>query len=453
MRAVLADRCAYRNKPVLMSVLYVVHCVDTEGPLTETLSATFQRVRSVFDLDIAPSRENLRLLQHRELDLGGKEDAVARMIAPELLAYNNSWGEIREMLSDALSEVFRRQLIDDFGSGWVYSWHCMDHLHYADNPRHKDVGYGNVFRFYRDLLAETGNGQDELNWHFHPTSLVGNPLQAATSYLNSYGILTEILCRRILDDAWFPVVNRPGFHAERPDSHAFLEQWIPFDFANQSHEDEMDQPDLAGGRFGDWRRASGSWRGYQPSHDDYQTPGACKRTIFRCLNVGTRLRPLKPVHVRQAFLEARQGGKAVLAFADHDYRDIRPDVEAVRAMMREVRPEFPDVSLRFSGAESAARDMLGVSDLPAPKLSLALEGNILVARVVQGEIFGPQPFLAIKGRDGRVFHDNLDVQQPGHLWTYVFDDQTLPISAVLAVGVGSAGRFGGFCVARLSVGE
>ena len=33
------------------------------------------------------------------------------------------------------------------------------------------------------------------------------------------------------------------------------------------------------------------WRGYHPSHDDYQAEGACCRMIFRCLNVGTRQRP------------------------------------------------------------------------------------------------------------------------------------------------------------------
>lgn len=434
-----------------MATLHVVHCIDTEGPLRETLGATFQRLRGAFGLDLPPTPENLRKLQNRELDLGGREVAVARMIAPELLAYNDSWDRILAMLDDALADGFRRKLVDDLGHGWVYSWHCMDHLHYVDNPRHKDVGYGNVFRFYRDLLMETGSNQDELNWHFHPVALTRNPLHAATSYLNSYAVLTEILCRRILDDNWFPVVNRPGFHAERPDSHAFLEQWIPFDYANQSHEGETDQPDLAGGRFGDWRRAPDTWRGYHPSHDDYQAPGACKRTIFRCLNVGTRLRQLESAHVRQAFLEARQGGQAVLAFADHDYRDIRPDVDAVRAMISQVRTEFPDVALRFSGAQAAAREVQGVSDQPGPKLSLALDGTVLLARLEQGELFGPQPFLAIRGRDGRVFHDNMDVQQPGRLWSYVFDDQTLPLSAVSAVGVGSAGRFGSFCVAQLGI--
>ncbi len=434
-----------------MGTLYIVHCIDTEGPLTETLAATFQRILSVFGLKFPVSREVLVKLQNREIDLGGKENAVARMVAPELLAYNPNWDRIRIMLDDLLSDRFRQRMLDDSGNGWVYSWHCMDHMQCLENPRHKDVGYGNIFRFYRSILDETNSKQDELNWHFHPISITGNPLHAATSYTSSYAVLNEILCRRVLEDGWFPVVNRPGFNSERPDSHAFLEQWIPFDYANQVHEDEGDQPDIIGGRFGDWRHAPSSWRGYNPSHDDYQQPGSCRRTIFRCLNVGTRLRPLKLNHVRQAFTEARERGAAILAFADHDFRDIHPDVETVRAMLSEVRPEFTEVSLRFSGAEAAARELLGVAAEPAPRLSLRLEENRLVIQVEHGQIFGPQPFLALKGRDGRVFHDNLDVQEPGRLWTYILDDQTLPPSAVAVAGVGAAGRYGGFHVARLDM--
>lgn len=435
------------------SCLYLVHCIDTEGPLTETLAATFQRISSVFGLALPATRETLIKLQRRELDLGGKEDAVARMVAPALLAYNTSWDEIQRMLDDLLSDRFRRRMLDDAGSGWVFSWHCMDHMHYPDNPRHKDVGYGNIFRFYRKVLGETGSSRDELNWHFHPVSITGNPLHAATSYANSYEVLNEILCRRVLEDSWFPTVNRPGFHAERPDSHAFLEQWIPFDYANQAHEEGGDQPDTAGGRFGDWRRAPRSWRGYHPSHDDYQQPGSCRRRIFRCLNVGTRLRTLKLNHVREAFAEAREQGSAILAFSDHDYRDIRPDVETVRAMLAEVRPAFPDVSLRFSGAEAAARELSGTAGDPGPRLSLGLADNRLIVRLEQGEVFGPQPFLALKDRGGRVYHDNLDVQEPGRLWTYIFDDQTLPLPSVAVAGVGTAGRYGGYHVARLEMNQ
>jgi len=431
-----------------MALLHIVHCIDTEGPLTETLEATFGRLHMCFGIDLAPSAETLAKLQRAEIPLNGQEAAVAHMLSPELLAYNSSWNAIDSMLDELLSPAFRERMRDDEGGGWVYSWHCMDHMRYADNPRHKDVGYGNVFRFYRNALRRRGITRDEINWHFHPYSVTRNPLHAATSYVGSYNTLAEIIGRRILEDDWFPVTNRPGFHAERPDSHLFLEQWLPFDYANQAHEDEAERPDLSGGRFGDWRRAPRSWRGYRPNHDDYQVPGNCKRWIFRCLNVGARFRELRPNHLREAFGEAAATGKAILAFTDHDYRDIRRDVEAVRTMLAQVRSEFPQVRVRYSGAEAAARDLLGVSGHPLPRLSISVQEGRAVIRLEAGEIFSSQPFLVMRTREGRVLHDNLDVQEPDRLWTYCLDDQTLLPEAMETIGVGAAGRWGGYAVAK-----
>jgi hypothetical protein len=158
---------------------------------------------------------------------------------------------------------------------------------------------------------------------------------------------------------------------------------------------------------------------------------------------------LKANHVRPAFAEAREHGAAILAFSDHDYRDLRPDVELVRAMIATVRPAYPEVAVRFSGAEAAARDMMNVAAEPLPRLSLRLIDDRLVVQVEQGSIFGPQPFLALKTREGRVYHDNLDVQEHGRRWTYTLDDQTLPVSGLSVAGVATAGRFGGFDVARI----
>jgi hypothetical protein len=432
-------------------ILYLVHCIDTEGPLTETLDATFERLESIFDIKITPTEENLSLLQNKKMDLFGKEAAVAKCFAPELLNYNSDWSELDKMLDDLLSDNFRKQFPDDFGNGWVYSWHCMDHIGYSNNPRHKDVGYGNIIRFYRSKLRDFECSKDEINWHFHPLSLTRNPLQSATSYVNSYDVLVQILCRRILDDNWFPIVNRPGFHSERPDSHAFMEQWIPFDYANQICDDPEDQPDLSAGRFGDWSRAPTTWRGYHPSHDDYQEEGMCRRMIFRCLNVGTRFRSLTQEHVREAFSEAQTTGAAILSFADHDYRDMRPDVNEVRSMLYNIKVEFPDVLIKYAGAEEAAILLTNNSDKPEPKLSMKLVDNRMVVEVVEGEIFGPQPFLAIKTKEGHYYHDNLDIIEPKKQWTYVFDSQTLELANIDLIGVGTAGRYGKSCVVTLSV--
>jgi hypothetical protein len=435
-------------------ILHIVHCIDTEGPLMESLSDTFERVNNTFKLNLTPSSDILYKLQSMELDLAGREKAVATMVAPELLKYNQSWTDIEWMLEKLLSKEFRNDCQDDFGGGWVYSWHCMDHVGYSDNPRHKDIGYGNVFNFYENIIRETGSNEDELNWHFHPLSFNRNPLNCATSYTNNYDILVQILCRRIIEKSWFPEVNRPGFHAERSDSHRFLEDWIPFDYANQFYEMENDQPDLAGGRFGDWRRAPATWRGYNPAHDDYQAKGNCRRWIFRCLNVGTRHKLLMESHVNQALKEAEYYGEAVLAFTDHDYRDILVDVGYVKELIEKARTKYAEVKIKFSGAAKAARAMVSKQAGPRDNeigLKIHFDGPMLIVEKTKGKVFGPQPFLAIKTITGNYFHDNFDFQEPGKLWTYTFDEHTLKKKMVEEIGVACAGRYGKICVKKLKI--
>ena len=118
------------------------------------------------------------------------------------------------------------------------------------------------------------------------------------------------------------------------------------------------QNGLMGGRFGDWRRSPVTWEPYHPAADDYQVPGACRRWIARCLNVGTRYRVLAEEDVRQAFREAADGRPVVLAITNHDFRDMRPDVWAVRDLLRKVSTEFPDVPFVFSEAVEAMRAAL-----------------------------------------------------------------------------------------------
>ena len=44
-------------------------CIDTEGPLTESLGATFDRINSKFKLNIKCSKKNLSLLQNKNIFL------------------------------------------------------------------------------------------------------------------------------------------------------------------------------------------------------------------------------------------------------------------------------------------------------------------------------------------------------------------------------------------------
>ena len=36
---------------------------------------------------------------------------------------------------------------DSFGNGWVFNWHCLDHVGYINNPRRRDMGYHNIFDY------------------------------------------------------------------------------------------------------------------------------------------------------------------------------------------------------------------------------------------------------------------------------------------------------------------
>ncbi len=435
--------------------VYIVHAIDTEGPLYESLEATFERLEKITGVRVEASRANLEKIRNEQLDLNGREEIAALVTSPQLLNYNDTWDKVDTMLYDMMSPEYRQRYADPQGGGWIYNWFLMDHIGYDTNPRRRDMGYHNVFDHYNFMVKETAS-PDELHWHFHPMSTYKEANICATSYLRSPHLL-ESLARRIIDRNFFPSCFRPGFHAERPDAHWFLEQWIPFDFANQSIPDTGNletQDDVAGGRLGDWRRAPNDWSPYNPSHDDWQTPGSCRRTIFRCLNIGTRLRLMDEYEVRRAFERASKGLPTILAFTNHDFRDMRNDVALVHQMVSKIATEFPEVSWHNTGAKEAARAVLDLEKSTPIKLNVDLQktGDDLHLTVETNvDSFGPQPFLAIKTLDKRYLTDNFDFQVPRRKWTYVFDTDTVGAQSIETIGVAVNGLDGSSDVVLLKL--
>lgn len=432
--------------------VHIVHCVDTEGPLYESLPATFERLREIFDVDLEATPENLRRVQNREINLGGLEDEVAKVLSPVLLAYNSSWDQIDEMLRHIMSREYREAFQDSFGNGWVFNWHCLDFVGFSTNPRRRDMGFHNIFDHYREVVRLNGSTRDGIHFHHHPVPFSGEGHRPATHYFSHKPVVFEILARRIIDRQWFPCVNRPGFHTIRPDSHWLLEQSIPFDFANQATaEDYSSQQDLPVGRFGDWRRAPRTWTPYHPAHDDYETEGSCRRWIARCLNIGGRCRLLTEEDVDQAFAEAKAGKPVVLAFTNHDFRDIRPAIDTVRGLIGRVSARYPSVAFRFCEAREAMRRALKLELRRPLMLTLSLEGNRLLVET-DAPTFGPQPFLAIKTKSGQYFHDNLDFHEPFRVWSYIFDGITVPLDGAEAIGVGACDATGNVTTVVLKPG-
>ena len=71
--------------------------------------------------------------------------------------------------------------------------------------------------------------------------------------------------------------------------------------------------------------------------------------------------------------------------------------------------------------------------------------------VTQGQVFGPQPFLAIKTKNGRFIHDNLDFTSRKKIWNYAFYENTIPIEDVLLVGVAANDRLGNTFIKKFKI--
>jgi len=161
-----------------------------------------------------------------------------------------------------------------------------------------------------------------------------------------------------------------------------------------------------------------------------------------------------PRDVGEAFAEADREGMAVLAFASHDYRDMSKDVLGMMQLIKAESSKWPNVGFRYSGVEAAAIEYTSQYRNTNPdklSLSVSISDDRLDVSVDSGETFGPQPYLAIESLDGQFLHDNFDIIEPFQKWSYILDDQTLPLKHVKNLGVGSAGSHGGFYAESLRI--
>ena len=120
-----------------MSTVSFVHCVDAEGPLYESPAARIERVQEITGIEILefPSIDLLERLQNGVVDLHGKEKAVQNILSSHRTEVNSNWQQVDDMLTAIAKKEFREQYCDSEGRPWVFSWFCLDHIGYVDNPR------------------------------------------------------------------------------------------------------------------------------------------------------------------------------------------------------------------------------------------------------------------------------------------------------------------------------
>lgn len=440
--------------------VHLVHAIDTEGPLYESLEAKFERLHDLFGIQgIEPTPSNLGKLQAGEIDLGERTEPVRDMLHSHRANTLSTWTELEQMLEKACSREFREQLPDCEGKGWIYTWFCMDHVNYLENPRKRDIGHHNIHDHYTALVKRQPWSGDGVEFHFHPMSTYRDAHRCATHYLRTDD-LYQILCRRIIDRGFFPASYRAGFQAERPDSHWFLEQFIPYDISNMATADTADidaSIDFRNGRSGNWRRAPHDWTVYNPDHDDYQIPGSCRRLIGRALNLNNRIACMNQTEMDQAFARAAAGENVLVGLCSHDWRDISPEVETALGFLRKAQARYPGVPFRYSNCRDAFRAQLQPTVQQQAPLQLSVHFHpeqpgkdvpYIEIRTEQGKVFGPQPFLAIKTRSRRYLHDNLDFDNSGKVWYYAFHGDTLPWDDVETIGIAANDILGNTVVLR-----
>ncbi len=433
--------------------VYIVHAVDTEGPLYESPKATFERARELLNINTKDySLANLKKLKNGIGYTGKLKKKIQKIFNSHLIEYNTNWSKINKMLKRISSKPFRNSIKDDSKNQYVLTWHCVDHVNYKFNPRKRDIGYGKIFKFYKNFINKN-KIKDKIAFHYHPMSTYKEANRNATLWHRSEN-LYQILSRRIIDYQWFPVANRAGFHVERPDSHLFLEQYIPFDLSNTNKKEKKINSTEAKSASGwDWRRAPSDWEIYNPSHDDYQIKGNCRRYIGRVLSINNRTESIDQKEVDKAFKRAQNGKNTMLAVTSHDFRNIETEILEFHSYIKNSKKKYPKVKFFFLDTVSAFQKTLNIeNNKDKLKLKITKTGkHSFRIKAIKGKVFGPQPFLAIKFKNNEYFHDNLDFSLKKNEWFYTLGPDTVKPKDVKIIAVGAADKNGNYHTTQIKI--
>ena len=443
-----------------MKKVIIVHAIDTEGPLHETIETKFDRINEIIGkINLKPTKKNFKKLLKGEIKISkNKKDKIFQIFSSHLNSYNEDWEQIDRMLSNLMSKKFRKKYSDKIGNCWKFTWYCLDHLNFDYNPRRRTLGHHAIFDHYKSIIKNFKFG-DDIQWHFHPPTTHKDAHYCSTSYFRN-PLIFEILTRKIIERNFFPSSFRAGFQSERPDSHWFLEQWIPFDLTNMAvkNKNHFDSYiDFKKGRSGNWRNAPNDWSIYHPDHDDYQKIGKCRRWIGRALNIMNRIASISQNEVDRAFKKSKKDNSPVLmGVTSHDFRNIEAEVEYVYQLVKKAASKYKDVSYEFCNVDEGFRKVLWPNGIKEKKLKLKIKfnkktqndvPNILV-EAKQGQVFGPQPFLAIKTKTRDFIYDNLDFISKNK-WGYAFYENTLMKSEVEEIAVAANDKYGNTSIDKI----
>ena len=72
--------------------------------------------------------------------------------------------------------------------------------------------------------------------------------------------------------------------------------------------------------------------------------------------------------------------------------------------------------------------------------------------MINGELFGAQPFIGLLTKDGRYLTDNFNWGEPGsQSYFYTFDFLTIPLENITTLAVASNDKYGNTCIRRIDL--
>lgn len=311
----------------------------------------------------------------------------------------NSWDRVDRLIDEITSDEFRMRFPDSGNQGLVYSWFIIHLTGFKTNPFNRPMGYHAVYDHYLERYKKTMlKNNDGIYWHYHQPapSGIGNEWCRDWTHCTEYH---NILCHMILDRKFFPSCFRAGGRIEDDDLSNWIEEWIPFDYSNNSGDVDWNRVESDGKKLidvCDWRRAPTEWAPYHPSKYDYQVEGDQKRLLLRCPDLASPVHTLSKKEIRNAFERASSGKNAVLAFFEHDRRDnVRAKImEYACKQIYEVSKEYKNVKWYYENAKNAVVKALGLNKLIAPSFTAEVRQSDRIYIETKDKIFGTSPFTA-----------------------------------------------------------
>ncbi len=123
------------------------------------------------------------------------------------------------------------------------------------------------------------------------------------------------------------------------------------------------------------------------------------------------------------------------------------DFESVYKMLKKASNKYK-IKFRFSDAREAFQTEFKMTK---KKLKFKVKfDNKKIFIESKDKIFGPQPFLALKTKSNKYFHENFFIEEPFTKWTYTFDRHSIDLKNLDFFAFAANDKFGNTTIVKIN---